>query len=260
MIRTTAAYLSRATCGLALAWFAMPSSALAAPINYGDFSGSSVMYLDVTETANTPGDDEPLFGSPVITGNKLDFDPAGFTATSSGGTADITDGQLNFTVMSLPGSAISGIGFRESGEYSLLGTGTAATQVHYGLGIGSIVALEVDGVTLASPVVLAPANAGGSDNLAAGTDNLTPWSLSLNYDVNAALAAAKVPYVRGATKIEVAIDNALVAISEAQSLAFIAKKDFMIDISTTPDIPEPTALALCGLALAGWSSIRRHRG
>jgi hypothetical protein len=36
------------------------------------------MYLDVTETANTPGDAEPLFYGPNITGNLLDFDPKGF--------------------------------------------------------------------------------------------------------------------------------------------------------------------------------------
>ena len=33
-----------------------------APINYGDFAGSTVMYLDVTETASSPRDFFP-FGS-----------------------------------------------------------------------------------------------------------------------------------------------------------------------------------------------------
>ena len=51
-------------------------ASLAAPINYGDFSDippGAVMYTDVTETANTPGDSEPLFGAPVVSGNALRF-------------------------------------------------------------------------------------------------------------------------------------------------------------------------------------------
>ena len=47
------------------------TAAFAAPIQYGNFSGTSVMYIDVTETANSLGDDEPLYGPPSIAGNQL---------------------------------------------------------------------------------------------------------------------------------------------------------------------------------------------
>jgi hypothetical protein len=235
--------------------FACPT-AYATPINYGDFAGSTVMYLDVTETANTPGDEEPLYGSPTIIGNKLDFDPAGFAATGTGGTVDLTDGQLNFTLMGVPDFAITSFSISEGGDYSLMGTGSAATQVIYGLAIASVTVLEVDGVALGSPVSLAPKSKSGGDNLSNGMDISTPWSLDIDYDVNAALAEAEVEYKVGATKLKVAINNTLGAISETSSIAFIAKKEFMIDGETVP-FPEPTTALLALLGLMGVTLGRR---
>ena len=75
------------------------ASADATSINYGDFGGSTVMYLDVIEMANTLGDEAPLYGTPTLFGDKLDFDPAGFAATATDGSLDFTDGQLNFTLI-----------------------------------------------------------------------------------------------------------------------------------------------------------------
>ena len=70
------------------------STASAAPISYGDFIGTSVQYLDVIETANSPDDDEPLYGTPQLIGNTLDSDPRGFLAqTTSGANFDFTDGE-----------------------------------------------------------------------------------------------------------------------------------------------------------------------
>lgn len=222
------------------------SAAKAASINYGDFSGTSVMYLDVTETANTPGDEEPLFGGPSITGDTLDFDPMGFSASASSGSSDLTDGQLNFTLMGR-GRVLSSILLTERGDYNLIGTGSAATQISYAVGIGSITVLEVDGAALATPVSLGGASASGSDDLSGGTEMLAPWDLSLSYDVNAALTDAGVSFVNGATKLEIAIDNTLAAISESASIAFIAKKDFAINVGTV--VPEPASAALVGLGL-----------
>lgn len=247
------------------------SIADAAPINYGDFTGTTVMYLDVTETANTPGDTEPMFGdgnpaapfNPSIVGDKLDFDPSGFAATGANGLSDITDGQLNFTMMSLGRSVITQIDFSERGDYSLLGTGGAATQTIFGLGIASVVALEVDGVALPVPVPLAAASASGGDDLSLGVDVATPWSLALSYDVDAALVAAQVDFKFGATKLAIALNNTLAAISEPQSIAFIAKKDFMIDVSTDPlipmNVPEPSTAALLVLAICGLGMADRLR-
>ena len=230
----TAEFRSTQGLVLALLGFLFVGSAAAAVINYGDFSGTSLMYLDVTETANTPGDMEPLFGEPSVTGNKLGFDPKGFVASASSGSLDITDGQLNFTLVARDPSVLTTITLAEGGDYSLVGTGTAATRVIYGVSVGSIRVLEVDGVALATPVGLAGASASASDDLSGGPDALTPWNLSLAYDMNAALNAAGVSYTRGATRVEISIDDSLFAFSESESIAEITKSGFMIDVGTTP--------------------------
>ena len=242
-----------AVCAVASSFL---SNVVATPINYGDFTGSSVMYLDVTETANTTGDEEPLYGPPSIIVDTLDFDPGGFSAVALDDLSDLTDGQLNFTLMGQPNVAISSITLSESGDYSLTGTGTAATRISYAVAISQVTVLELDGVTLSSPVTLSAASASGGDDLSNGSDLLTPWSLSLTYDVNAALTNAGVDFQFGATKLEIALNNSLAAISEPLSIAYIAKKDFKINVSSEV-IPEPTSFALAGMILGGLALLRR---
>src|SRR6185369_1787211 len=87
------------------------------------------------------------------------------------------------------------------------------------------------------------------------TDGLAlsrPWNGAQFIDLNAALTAAGVPFVRGATKIGVSLDNGLIAESESGSIAFIDKKDFG-GLSITINIPEPTSVLL-GLAAFGLAS------
>src|SRR5947207_4379405 len=69
----------------------------AVPINYGNFNGTNVMYLNVTEDSST--DPTPLFGAPTVSDDALSFNPSGFGATSSGGGTDLTDGTLATTIM-----------------------------------------------------------------------------------------------------------------------------------------------------------------
>ncbi len=235
------------------------SSAYAAPINYGDFVGTSVMYIDVTETANTPGDNTPLFSSPTITGNMLDFNPQGFSASASGGSADITDGQLNFMLQGLSGNAITDITFNESGDYTLFGSGTAATSLFYALTISSVSVLEIDGVALSSPVFLPGANVSGSDNLSGGNELGSLWNLSLNYDVNAGLASAGVLFNTGATRLDIVLDNTLGAISEPSTIAMVAKKDFRIDVGTSV-VPIPASIWLLGSGLLALVGVARRKG
>ncbi|MGB5395764.1 MAG: VPLPA-CTERM sorting domain-containing protein [Gammaproteobacteria bacterium] len=252
------------------------SASHAAPINYGDFSGTSVMYLDVTETANTPGDTEPLFSSPTVTGNTLDFNPKGFAASAGGGGVDITDGQLNFMLRSIAGSAINSVIISESGDYTLFGTGSAVTSVLAAASFSYVSVLEVDGVALANPLKLSSSSASFSLDLANNSGAASPWGLSLSVDVNAALTNAGVSFNGGATRLDVALDNILGAISEPSSLALIAKKDFKLEVITeafppnrdglienpitnVSAVPVPAAAWLFASGLIGLTAVSRRK-
>ncbi len=236
------------------------SSTDGAPINYGDFSDippGSVMYLDVTETANSPGDREPLYGPPSILANTLGFDPTdGYRALATGdASADITDGQLHFRIKG-ENAAILSFALSGAGEYTLSGTGTADTSVSYRSGITSLNILEIDSVPVSSPLVLPGLDATESFDLSGGTANGIPWGSTLSYDINAALSNAGVTFEFGATKLDVAINNVLESTGEASSIAQIGANSFALAATTVP-VPEPASLALafglCGLAMI------RHR-
>lgn len=220
-------------------------------------ANAGFLFSDVTETANTPGDSTPLYGTPTMSGNQMDFDPAGFSAAAAGAGVDITDGQLNFTLTAMPGSAIAGINIFESGDYTLAGAvppGTNATQVGYGLVLASATVVEVDGVAV-TPINLAAASIAGGADLTQGLAIASPWNLELDYDVSAALAAEGVTSVLGATKIEFAINNTLVAIGETSSSAFVAKKNFTVTASA---VPEPSSFLFLGLVMVGAVAWKRR--
>jgi hypothetical protein len=217
--------------------------------------------LNVTESSGT--DPVPLYGAPdpFVTG--LDFDPITFVASAAGGGADITDGQLNFTVMGqkngLDVVAIESISLSEGGDYTLVGGGTAASQVLAGA-ILAVKVTEIDGAAV-TPISLTPSNASVGFNLLANSGVVQPWSLGILVDVEAQLLSLlpKKPIV-GATKVEVVINNQLVAISEPASVAFIAKKDFVIGIGEKPGtLPEPATFAMAGVALCGLGAVSRRK-
>lgn len=220
-------------------------SANAGSIFYGDFSDippGTVMYLDVTESSGTDPVPPAMYGAPTISGDLLDFDPTGFVASSMGGPLDVTDGQLNFTVMAAPGEGFSSIYVQEDGDYSFSGTGGAGTTVSASLSL-RVEILEIDNVPLANSIVVTESDLFGDDYASAGgTDTgLLFWSLQAFADLSPVLGGSTL----GVTKAEVAIDNQLITNSEADTLAFIAKKDFKI--IPPPIIPEPASLALFGL-------------
>lgn len=227
---------------LFIALTALTPAAHAASINYGDFSDippGAVMYQDVTESSGT--DAVPLFSAPTVTEDTLDFDPKGFVAFAGSGGSDITDGQLNFSIKTLPGTGISSMLFREGGDYSLLGTGSAGTMVAGGISV-RVEIIEVDGVALPNPIDVL-ASASFSANLVSSPTTLSPWSNTLLVDFGPALA--NIPHNLGVTKANVVLDDLLAAISDPLSTALIAKKNFTITptIEGNP-IPEPASLAL----------------
>src|SRR3989304_1258041 len=117
----------------------------AAPINYGNFMGNTVTYIDVTENSGTdpqhyppnafpPDPNAGLFGKPIVSGDSLDFTPLNFFAISDFSVPpfDPTDGHLTFMVAAKPGKAISNINIEEGGSLRLAGFGPDVTPVDVG--------------------------------------------------------------------------------------------------------------------------------
>lgn len=262
MTRTARRVFSASAAALAMALLAtIAPVAQAASISYGNFGPVSpgISFLNVSESSGT--DPVPLYGAPDPYPTGMDFDPMSFVASAMSGGADITDGQLNFTVAGQSNGgnivAVKTIKLSEGGDYTLAGSGTTATQAQAGA-ILAVKVTEIDGLSVA-PITLSPVNAGNVYNLVANAGIVQPWSLSVLVDVKAQLLSLGVPFTVGATKAEVVINNQLVALSEAGSVSFIAKKDFVIDIGTDTGIPEPGTLALAGFALCGIGAASRRK-
>ena len=238
--------MALALCSAVLGLFS--AAANAASISYGNFGPvpPGVSFLNVTESS--PTDAVPLYGPPVAFPTGLDFAPMNFGAAGAAGAIDVTNGQLNFTVMA---PVVGAIGITEAGDYSLAGIGTAATQVFAGAIIRATVT-QINGVNVA-PIVLSPSNASVAFNLLSNPGTLNPWSLGTTVNVAAQMALLG---LGNATKVDVAIDNQLIALSQATSSASIGKREFIVEI----EIPEPSAVALAGLAFCGLaiSQLRRR--
>ncbi|MGL4511898.1 MAG: PEP-CTERM sorting domain-containing protein [Lacipirellulaceae bacterium] len=248
--------------------------AVAAPINYGDFPGVNVVYQQVTEDANSAGDAPPLFGAPTVTGDSIDFNPVGFSASATGaGGVDTTDGNLKFTLVAKPGKALNTLLITEAGDATLSGfSNTAFASVTANVFIDI---LDVDGVPLGAPInvqgnlVFSPSG-GTYDLVADGAGNPlfnTGWTGSYTLVPAAVLTANNVPFVFGVTRLSVNLDNTLTALSQAGTSALIAKKDadgvtittnIPLDPNGNPIIPEPTSLVLAALGLTAVGVSRRR--
>jgi hypothetical protein len=83
------------------------------------------------------------------------------------------------------------------------------------------------------------------------------WSGMLLVDIDQALVSAGVNFELGATRVNVDLDNTLVALSQAGTSSLIAKKDHMI---ITTNIPEPASWGLVMVGMfAGAMGRRRLR-
>jgi hypothetical protein len=240
MSRTTRPFYFASVIALCLTLAGLYSTAAqAASISYGNFGP----FLNVTESSGT--DPVPLYGPPTPFPGGLDFDPTSFVASAAGGGADITDGQLNYTVQ---GPGLLFLSLFEGGDYTLAGIGTPLTGVTAGVIVRATVT-QVNGVNVV-PTPLLPVNASFADNWPP-PELSQSWSLGLGLNVGAQVTALFGPNAK-ATRVDIAIDNTLTAISEPGTIAFIAKKEFFVDHDV---VPEPSTLglafvALCGLGIA----------
>ena len=231
----------------------------AAPINYGNFNGTNVMYLGVTEDSST--DPTPLFGPPTVTNDSLSFNPVSFGATATGaGGVDITDGSLKSTIMTVGSKRIHKVSFAEAGDYTFAGsTGTTATAASVGAGF-FLQVIELDGVGVAPIAIngnMAFTPSGGTFDFV--NDPHGPaaiWNGTVNFDIDAALAAQNI--TGQATKILLSLDNTLLATSEAGTASIIKKKTFDgVSIIVDTNVPEPASMAF--VALAGTALLIRRK-
>jgi len=259
------------------------SLVLAAPINYGSFMGTTVIYDMVREAANSVGDIEPLFGPPTtlgpvtvgfplvpcvmcgIPGNTLDFSPVGFGASSIGGGADLTDGNLAFMILAKQGQGIANVSITEAGDVTLSGIAAAGTQTTFASVTSNVFIdiVEVNGVGI-TPINLSLnqtfAPSGGTYGL--GTDGLASqplfnsgWTGGLFVNIQQELINRGISGV--ATKVNVDLDNTLSAISQLGTGALIAKKNHGVIIET--NVPEPASCLLAAFGLLGLLGMRRDR-
>ncbi|MCA9147688.1 MAG: hypothetical protein KDA92_00245 [Planctomycetales bacterium] len=239
-------------------------SASAATINYGDFTGATVDYINVREDANSVDDVPPLFGAPTVTGDSIDFDPVGFNAAAGGASGiDITDGNLAFDIVAKPNYAINNVRFTEAGDTTLAGFGTDATFTSATARI-FVDIKEVDGAGISeinyqTSMTFSPDNGTYRLGTEGGGGPLfqTIWNGLIDIDVDQILTDNGISFTSGATLVSINLDNTLVASSQDGTTSFIAKKD-ADGVTITTNLPEPSSMLLALLGAAGLGMIRRR--
>lgn len=187
-------------------------------IEYGDFFGPNIDYLDVTESATVVG---PLFGEPELIGDMLNFNPKNYQSESKDGEIDFLDGTLTFTIES--NSSFNGINISEFGSYFVSGD-----------------------TSLAQAVLIATVKT--EDGLFDGTfeflqegDGFGAWNGKLEINFPSTLTA------------NVTINNILHTEAWEGGIGFIGKKGLKITV-----IPEPATAGILALAGIGILSRRRR--
>ena len=227
----------------ASAAIALPLVASASSLNYGDKVGADIIYRQVSEDSVT--DPVPLYGDPAISGNALLFTPVNFGAFASNGLLDITDSTLTTMIEAKPGKRIRQVAFAEAGDYSLVGSGTAATsaivRAPYFVRVVEVDGNPITPILFTSSLTFTPS--GGDYYLPgdAGSGQTFVGTTLINLD--AILANAGVS--GQATKVFFSMDNQLTATSELGTISFIKKKT-ADGVTITTIIPEPTSLAAAG--------------
>jgi hypothetical protein len=239
--------LCAAVAGLMLSLGATSAQA-AIRIDYAPppIPSSHVDFTVVNESSAT--DTPPLYGPPQSPAplDTLSFsNMSGFSATSTDGVPgiDFIDGLLNATVVAHQGSYITGVDLSEFGDYALgrllVSAGDASAQA---TSPGLFVTVkEIDGVPVLRSPINIPLTFGPTGPYTFDGSSALSKSGTWTGDGSSDLRDQHV------TKIELNLDNQLMAASQAGTTASITKKGLNIHISTN-DVPEPASMAVMGLA------------
>ncbi len=219
---------------------------------YGNFSGSTVSFLNVQ-------DQNGLFGAPTVSGDSLDFSPNTFEAICPGSpgcppSPAIVDDTLTITIQANNGSYIDDVLLTEAGDTTLASflNALAATSVSASVfvDIFEINGVAVNNINGNASMIFTQNGQYESTDEGVGTHI---WSGSLLIDLDQIIANAGGS--GRATRVQLNLDNTLVAYAASGASARIEKKD--IDGLAITVVPEPTTAVLMGLGLLGLASIRR---
>jgi hypothetical protein len=178
-----------------------------------------------------------LFGNPTLGGggNLLVFNPTGFTASASGGSAQTTTDQLQVRLTAFPGQQFTQIRISELGNFALTGVGAGSVSASGAMFITDMVnsrptQFSTMSMTPTFPITVVPSTGTYSGQVIINLANIgVPW-----------------------TDITLQFTNTLQATSSGQSAASITKSRVEIEIVPTPG----AASVLC---LGGMLAARRRR-
>jgi hypothetical protein len=182
--------------GTLVALLLLPPAASLATVNHGDFLGTGVDFLQVSETTLT-ADPEPLWGAPTLGGSgaQLVFAPPSFTSICTNGASDSTASQLDVTITAQPGGHIDMVALVEAGDATLTSAppfGTPATNVSAALS-GTITVTETTSGPITPVVIPFTGTFTPSSSFALPTHFGTrTWSGSISVNVSASVANATV--------------------------------------------------------------------
>jgi hypothetical protein len=221
-------------------------------VNYGNFVGDTVTFENVTDA-------DALFGTPIVSGDSLDFNPDSFGVACADSaqcppTPAMLDGTLTLQIRADSGYFIPEIVLSEAGDTTLssaldaLGATTVSATVF--VDVYEVDGVSVNNINANAQMVFTSGGTYRSDEEGYGTHIWTGF-LSLDIDQIIANAGAS----GRATYLGINLDNTLTAYAASGAAARIDKKD--VDGLAITVIPEPGTTLLFGLGLAGLASIRR---
>jgi hypothetical protein len=221
--------------------------------NYGNFVGDTVTFEQVTDA-------DELFGSPIVSGDSLDFSPNTFEVQCPDGgscppTPALIDGTLTLQIRADAGYFIPEIVLSEAGDTTLtsfidaFGATTVSASVF--VDVYEVDGVSVNNINANAQMVFTSDGDFRSDEEGYGTHL---WSGSLSLDIDQIIAGAGA--TGRATYLGINLDNTLTAYAADGATARIEKKD--VDGLAITVIPEPGPTLLLGLGLAGLASVRRR--